>query len=198
MGPRGRPRKHLWFSLRDLENQFSLSAQYLKWASSNNVALQTIAATGCPRCHTENFELRHDQPNKNIRFHCFECRHQTSYSIKMPKPGSFRIVPVLNNGVQIGEKIVDFYHPATERQRSDASVLNVSRAVDNGRISLGGEWYYEGGGGVHNQKRFYLNFEEVILTCRWNRMQAEHERRLRKLEVDSSVWSVTYALKFFV
>ena len=185
MTQRGRPRKHQWFSFKDLENEFSQDAQYLKWASSNNIALQTLAATGCPKCNNRNFELRHDRKYKIIRFHCFGCRHETSYRIKMPKPGSFEIVPLFKNGMQIGEKIVDYYHPATGRQRSDALVLRFSKGIESGRVSLGGEWYIdEIIGGVYNPKRHYASFEEVMLACSRNRMQAEHEKRLRELEKD--------------
>lgn len=188
MTQRGRPRKHKWLSFKDLGNKFSNDAQYLKWASTNNTALQTVAATGCPKCRGNSFELRRDKKYKIIRFHCVECRHETSYRIKMPKPGSFEIVPIFKMGIQIGEKIVDFYHPATKRQRSDAVVLRVSRGVESGRLSMGGEWYVdEVAGGAHNQRRYYVNFEEVMLVCSWNRMQAEHERRLHELEEDSVV-----------
>lgn len=183
MTQRGRPRKHRWFAFKDLENGFSPEAQYLKWASANNTALQTVAATGCPKCHGYNFELRHDKKFEIIRLHCFECRHETSYRINVPKPGSFEVVPVFKNGIQVGEKIVDSYHPATRRQRSDALVLKVSRGVESGRISLGGEWYVDGTvGGVYYQKRYYLNFGEAMLVCNRNRMQVEHEKRLRGLE----------------
>lgn len=188
MTQRGRPRKHRWVSFKSLENEFSPEAQYLKWASANNTALQTVAATGCPQCRSSNFEFRHDKKYKIIRFHCFECSHETSYRIKMPKPGSFEIVPVFVNGIRLGEKTVDYYHPATKRQRSDAIVLRVSRNVESGRISLGGEWYVDGIiGGVYNPKRYYVSFEEVMLACSWNRMQAEHEKRLRELEEDRVV-----------
>ncbi len=188
MKQRGRPREHRWFSFKDLGDQFSPEAQYLKWASANNAALQAVAATGCPACHGENFELRHDKKYKVIRFHCIQCRHETSYRIKMPRPGSFEIVPILHNGFQVGEKIVDSYHPATKRQRYDALILRVSQSVESGRVSLGGEWYVNSAvGGVHDQKRYFVNFGEVIVLCSWNRMQMEHERRLRELEDDSAV-----------
>ncbi len=106
----------------------------------------------------------------------------------MPRPGSFDIVPVFEDGVHIGEKIVDSYHPATARQRSDALVLKAYRGVHTGRMSLGGEWYIEGVvGGLHDQRRHYLSFEEAMLVCIWNRMQVEHARRLRKLEEDTAI-----------
>jgi len=188
MTRRGRPRKHKWFELGDLKDEFSSDAQYLKWASSNNTALQTIAATGCPKCRSNKFELRHDEKFKVIRFHCHACRHETSYRIKMPKPGSFNIVPILADGFQIGEKTVDYYHPLTDRERSDTLVLKVTQGVDSGRISLGGEWYVDNEvGGVHDQKRYYANFEEVKLLCSWNKIRLEHEKRLRELEEDSKI-----------
>lgn len=84
--------------------------------------------------------------------------------------------------------IVDHYHPATRRQRNDAIVLKFSRGIETSRASLGGEWYVdEITGGAYNQKRFYANFKEIMLACSWNRMQAEHEKRLRKLEADNVV-----------
>jgi hypothetical protein len=188
MKRRGRPRKHKWFSFKDLLSDFSPDAQYLKWTGANNVALQTVAATGCPRCQSNDVEFRHDKKYKIIRFHCIQCRYETSYRIKTPKPGSYEIVPILHDGVQVGETIVDHYHPATRRQRSDALVLRVSRGIESGKISLGGEWYVGGTtGGVHDQKRYYANFEEVLLACNWNKMQAEHEKRLRELESESMV-----------
>jgi len=188
MTQRGRPRKHRWLSFKDLEEEFSLDAQYLKWSSANNYALQTVAATGCPKCHNKDFELRHDRKFKIIRFHCFECRHETSYRIKTPKPSGLQIIPVFKNGVQVGVSIVDHYHPATRRQRNDTIVLKISRGIETSRKSLGGEWYVdEITGGAHNQKRFYANFKEIMLVCSWNRMQAEHEKRLRELEADNIV-----------
>jgi hypothetical protein len=183
MTQRGRPRKHHWLELQDLEESFSQDAQYLKWASANNMALQTLAATGCPRCHSLKSELRHDPKFKIIRFHCLACHHETSYRIKMPKPGSFYIVPVLTNGIQVGEKIVDSYHVATRRERSDALVARITQGVDSGRASLGGEWYVDGkAGGAHDQKRYFTSMEDVRMLCNLNRMRVEHEKRLRELE----------------
>lgn len=188
MTRRGRPRKHKWFHVQALENASSRGGQYLIWASANNTALQTVAATGCPRCHSPDFEFRHDSKYKVIRFHCIRCRHETSYRIKTPKPGSFQVVPVLHDGVRIGDKIVDSYHPVTRRQRSDAVILRATRSVEEGRISLGGEWFVDNvAGGTHDQKRYYVNFGEAVLICSWNRMQAEHEKRLRELEQESMI-----------
>ncbi len=183
MTQRGRPRKYKWLTLHDLENQLSADAQYLKWASANNTALQAVAATGCPKCQSTNVELRHDQKYKIIRLHCTKCSHETSYRIKYPKPGSFEIVPILFDGVQIGETIIDHYHPATKRQRSDALIFKANSNVESGRTSLGGEWHIDKMlGGLHEQKRYYVSFEEITLMCSWNRMQVEHEKRLRELE----------------
>ena len=188
MTRRGRPRKYKWFELKDLRNEYSSDAQYLKWASSNNTALQTIAATGCPKCRSREFGLRKDEKFKIIRFYCGACRYETSYRVKMPKPGSFQVVPVLADGVQIGEEIVDSYHPLTRMERSDAIVLKVAQRVDSGRVSLGGEWYVNNEmGGVHDQKRYYASFEEVRILCSWNKMRMEHERRLRELEEDARI-----------
>lgn len=183
MKTRGRPRKYRWYSIRDLETNYSPNAQYIKWASANNVALQTVAAVGCPKCNNGNVELRHDKEYKIIRFHCLHCSHETSYRIKMPKPGSFSVIPEFEGGVRIGEKVVDFYHPKTKRQRIDAQVLRFSNRVESGRISLGGEWHIDGVvGGLNDQKRYYSSFKEVEQLCRWNEMQREHEKRLRELE----------------
>lgn len=183
MTSRGRPRKHRWFSLDDLSSDFSLNAQYLKWASSNNLAIQSVAATGCPRCHCDNFELRLDRKYKIVRFHCIECLHETSFRVKMPKPGTFTIDPIFENGIQVGEKIVDRYHPLTQRQRSDILVMKTLQDVESGRISLGGEWYVGVvTGGLHGQKRRCLSLEEATRICNRNNMQIEHEQRLRELE----------------
>jgi hypothetical protein len=187
MTQRGRPRKYKWFTLRDLEDEFSPEAQYLKWASSNNTALQAVASTGCPRCHSSHIELRRDENFKIIRLHCKECRHETSYRVKTPQPGSFEIIPALADGVQVGEKIVDHYHPLTKRERSDALVLKASVGVDSGKFSLGGEWYVDTVvGGVHDQKRYFTSFEEMKLLCNWHRAQVEHEKRLREIEKEST------------
>jgi hypothetical protein len=187
MSGRGRPRKYTWFNRKALVDDYSSEAQYLRWASANNMALQTVAATGCPRCKRHAYELRHDRVHKIIRFKCTECSHETSYRIKVPKPGSYEVVPVFHNGMQVGEKILDHYHPATKRQRSDAVVLKVSRGVNSGRISLGGEWFIGGSaGGLHDQKRHFTSFEEAFLICNCNKMLVEHEVRLRKLEEDAA------------
>lgn len=186
MTSRGRPRKHRWFSLDELRRDFSLDAQYLKWVSSNNFAVQSVAATGCPKCHCDNFELRLDRKYKIVRLHCIGCLHETSFRVKTPKPGTFKIEPVFENGIQVGEKIVDRYHPLTQRQRSDILVMKTLQDVETGRISLGGEWYVAVvTGGLHSQKRCYLSFEEATRICNWNNMQNEHEQRLRKLERES-------------
>ena len=188
MKRRGRPRKYRWFGYKDLERNFSSEAQYLKWAGANNTGLQTIAATGCPNCHRSNFEFRHDSKYKIIRFHCLDCRHETSYRLKMPKPGSFEIVPIYNEGVLTEYRIVDTYHPSTARQRSDALVLRATHGIESGRISLGGNWHVDAVvGGLHDQKRYYASFEEVRSLCSWNRMQAEHEQRLRELQREAAV-----------
>jgi len=169
--------------LKNLSNNYSRDAQYLKWASANNWAIQSVVATGCPKCHTYDFELRHDRKYKIIRFHCIKCHHETSFRIKMPKPGTFEIKPVFKDGVQVDEKIVDSYHPLTKRQRSDALVIRVLHGVERGKVSLGGEWYVDmTTGGANDQKRHYLSFEEAIQICKQRNMQIEHERRLNELE----------------
>lgn len=143
---------------------------------------------GCPRCQSLKVEFRHDQKLKIVRFHCVDCRHETSYEVKLPKPGSFETVPVILNGVQIGEKIVDHYHPATKRQRYDAIIVNRSRGIERGRTSLGGEWHTDQlVGSLASQKRFYFSFEEAALMCNWHQMQHEHEKRLRELEGEVAV-----------
>ena len=183
MKSRGRPRKYRWFSLDELSSNFSLDAQYLKWASSNNLAIQSVAATGCPKCHRDNFELRLDKKYKIVRFHCIGCLHETSFRVKTPKPGTFEIEPIFENGIQISEKIVDRYHPLTQRQRSDIIVMKTLQGVESGRTNLGGEWYVNVmTGGLHGQKRRCLSFEEATRICNWNRMKIEHEQRLRELE----------------
>jgi len=183
MTPRGRPRKHRWFSLDELSSDFSLDAQYLKWASSNNLAIQSVVATGCPKCHSDNFELRLDRKYKIVRLHCIGCLHETSFRVKTPKPGTFKIEPVFENGIQIGEKVVDRYHPLTQRQRTDILVMKTMQDVESGRISLGGEWDVDVvTGSLHGQKRCCLSFEEATRICNRNNMRIEHEQRLHKLE----------------
>jgi hypothetical protein len=92
------------------------------------------------------------------------------------------------SGVQIGEKIVDRYHPATKRQRCDAIIVHRSRRVEQGRISLGGEWHTGlSSGSLGTQKRYYFSFEEAAFMCSWHRMQQEHEKRLRELEGEVAV-----------
>ncbi len=186
MTQRGRPRKHKWLTLEQLTNKQTPHAQYLKWASTNNIFLQTIAAIGCPKCKSRNIELRHDKIHKIIRLHCIQCRHETSCRIKTPKPDSYQAIPLILNGVQLDQAIIDRYHSATKRQRIDAIVLKISRNIEKGRINLGGEWYVDNTAkGLHQQKRYFISFEEVKLVCDWNKMQAEHEKRLRQLENDA-------------
>jgi len=36
---RGRPQKHEWIEFKDLDNNYSPEAQYLKWAGVNNSTL---------------------------------------------------------------------------------------------------------------------------------------------------------------
>lgn len=183
MTTRGRPRKHRWYSIRELETDQSPDAQYVKWASANNTALQTVASVGCPECNNGNVEFRHDKTYKIIRFHCRHCNHETSYRIKMPKPGSFQVIPHFENGIRIGDTVVDSYHPKTKRQRIDAQVLRFTHRIESGTFHLGGEWYVDAVlGGLHDQKRYYASFNEVVQLCRWNEMQREHEKRLRELE----------------
>ena len=185
MRSRGRPRKYKWYSFKEIERGSTDSIQHLKWVSSNNIALQRIAAVGCPNCRSKSFELRHDEKYKLVRFHCLECRYETSYRINAPKPNGFQIRPLYKNGLQVGEEIVDHYHPLTERQRADASVFRTTRMVERGNAFLGGEWHIDIIGGISNQKRYYLDFEEVRLICNWNRLQIEHEKRLHQLESEA-------------
>ena len=188
MVKRGRPRKYAWLTLRQLTNKYTPHAQYLKWASANNTLLQTISVVGCPKCQRKDIELRHDKKHRNIRIHCIRCGHETSYRIKTPKPSSYKIIPIIRNGIQLGQKIVDHYHPATNRQRSDAIIIRVSKNIEAGRTTLGGEWYINRTTtGLHDQKRYYVNFEEVGIICDWNKMQAEHEKRLRQLEKETEI-----------
>lgn len=187
MASRGRPRKYKWFSFKNLSHDYSKDAQYLKWASANNWAIQSVVATGCSMCHTYDFELRHDKKHKIIRFHCKNCRHETSFRIKTPKPGTFKIRPVFKDGIQINEKIVDSYHPLTERQRSDSLVIRILHRVESGNISLGGEWFADMvTGGSNNQKRYYLSFDEAVQICKQRNMQIEHERRLNEIERETT------------
>ncbi|MFX0107901.1 MAG: hypothetical protein ACFE7R_06440 [Candidatus Hodarchaeota archaeon] len=187
MSRRGRPRKHRWFIATELQSDFSREAQYLKWASANSTALQMTAALGCPECRSKNFELRHDSTYRIVRFHCLDCRYETSYRINVPKPWSFKLVPILEGGIEVGEKIVDHYHPLTNREISDFLVQRTFQNIQSGRLSLGGEWYVRMVAGISHQKRHFESFEDVRLICNWNKMQIEHETLLRQLEEDVEI-----------
>jgi hypothetical protein len=163
---RGRPRKHDWIEFKDLENNYSPHAQYLKWAAVNNRALARHGSYGCPQCRSENFKLRHDKKFENIRFYCQECGHETSFRIKKPPKHNLRINQIYNDkGILIGEKTADDYHEKTMREIVDLAVLLAEQKLD-----LGGEWF-DGVSGIHEQDR-YLTLEEALKRTKRNLVKA--------------------------
>jgi predicted RNA-binding Zn-ribbon protein involved in translation (DUF1610 family) len=175
---RGRPQKHKWIELKDLDNDYSPEAQYLKWASVNNSALAHPGFYGCPKCSSKNIKLRHDEKFKNIRFYCPECGHETSFRIKNPPKHNLRIIPIHNDkGILIGEKTADNYHEKTTREIVDSAVLLAEQKLD-----LGGEWF-DGVSGIHEQDR-YLPLEEALDRIKRNYMKTMLEAKLKKIEYE--------------
>jgi len=175
---RGRPRKHEWIEFKDLDNNYSPEAQYLKWAGVNNSTLARLGSYGCPQCSSKNFKLRHDKKFKNIRFYCQECGHETSFRIKKPPKHNLRIIQIHNDkGILIGEKIADDYHEKTTREIVDSAVLLAEQKMD-----LGGEWF-DGVSGIHEQDR-YLTREEALERIKRNYMKTMLEAMLKETEYE--------------
>jgi len=163
---RGRTKKHDWIEFKNIENDSSSEAQYLRWVSVNNPALARCANSGCPRCSEKGFRLRHDEKFENIRFYCPSCGFETSFHIIRPKP-SFNTIEVYNKqGVQVGAKNIDDFHEKTVRENADSRVLNAEQKTD-----LGGEWF-DGISGTNSQSRC-LTREEVLKRI--------EERKMKKL-----------------
>jgi hypothetical protein len=178
MRKRGRPQKHEWIEFKDLDNNYSPEAQYLKWASVNNSALARPGSYGCTQCKSKNFKLRHDKKFKNIRFYCQERGHETSFRIKKPPKHNLRIIQIHNDkGILIGKKTADDYHEKTKREIADSAVLLAEQKLD-----LGGEWF-DGVVGIHEQDR-YLALEEALERIKRNYMKAMLEAMLKETEYE--------------
>src|SRR4030065_157380 len=172
----GRPQKHEWIEFKDLDNNYSPEAQYLKWASVNNSALARPGSYGCPQCSSKNFKLRHDKKFKNIRFYCQECGHETSFRIKKPSKHNPRIIQIYNDkGVLIGETSADDYHEKTTREIVDSAVVLAEQKLD-----LSGEWF-DGVSAIHEQDR-YLTLEAALERIKRNYMKTILEAMLTETE----------------
>lgn len=163
---RGRSRKHVWIEFKSLEVDTSPEAQYLRWASVNNPALAQCANSGCPRCTSRSFRLRHDKKFENIRFYCPTCGFETSFHIIRPKL-SFGTIEIYDGqGVLRGIKTVDDYHEKTVCENADSRVLMAEQ-----RLDLGGEWF-DGVSGTSSQSRYSTRGEML------KRMEGRKMRRL--------------------
>jgi hypothetical protein len=172
---RGRTRKHSWIEHLNIDKDYSTQAQFLRWASVNNSALAQCANLGCPRCAGKAFRLRHDKKFENIRFYCPDCHFETSFHIIRPRR-SFGAIDVYNEeGMMIGQKNVDDYHPKTVRENADAKVLALEQ-----RLDLGGEWF-DGFSGTNSQSR-YQTREEVLERIRDRKMKMLMKATLDEIE----------------
>ncbi len=172
---RGRSRKHRWIEFENLEDDVSVEAQYLRWASVNNPALAQCSNSGCPRCRGKSFRLRHDKKFENIRFYCSDCGFETSFHIIRPKRSLSSIDIYDNRGILIGVKNVDDYHDRTIRENVDSIVMIAER-----KPNLGGEWF-DGVSGTNSQSR-YLTREEILKRIQTRRMKRLMEAALEEIE----------------
>jgi ribosomal protein S27AE len=173
---RGRPRKFQWIESKDISENHSPEAQFLKFVSVNNPFMARVASSGCPRCRSRNFRLRHDEKFGNIRFYCQGCGYETSFHIKKPTRDQLSVIPVYDDqGLLIDEKVVDVFHEQTERETVD---VKVSRAEQ--RLDLGGEWF-DGVSGAESQNRC-LTREEAIERIRKRQMRAQIATMLKEIE----------------
>jgi len=173
---RGRPRKFQWIEFKDIGENHSPEAQFLRFASVNNPFMARVASNGCPQCRSKDFRLRHDEKFGNIRFYCQECGYETSFHVKKPTRDQLRVIPVYDDsGLLVDERVVDAFHEQTERETVDAKV---SRAEQ--RLNLGGEWF-DGTSGVESQNRC-LTREEAIERIRKRQMRAQIAMMLREIE----------------
>jgi predicted RNA-binding Zn-ribbon protein involved in translation (DUF1610 family) len=189
LSKRGRPKKHAWTNVENLNADYSAEAQYLKWSSVNNSRLASSGHYGCPKCGKKNSRLRHDTKFKNIRFYCPECGYETSFQIRTPQKIDLRVKPTYNKeGTLINESNADDYHEKTKRETGDLAVLAAEQRVD-----LGGEWF-DGYSGIHRTNR-YLTREEALENIRRNNLRAilealdeetEFEDTLLELETENS------------
>jgi len=173
---RGRPREFKWTEFKELDENHSSEARFLKLASVNNPSIASLAVSGCPQCSGKNFRLRHDIKIGNIRFYCPECRHETSFHIKTPPRTELQVTPIYDKqGMLVDEKVVDGFHEQTNREKADATVLRTEQKSD-----LGGEWF-DGASGTSTQNR-YLTREEAIERVAKRKMKAQIEATLREIE----------------
>jgi ribosomal protein S27AE len=172
---RGRSRKHAWIEFKNIEDDTSAEARYLRWTSVNNPALAQCAYSGCPRCAGKSFRLRHDEKFENIRFYCPSCGFETSFHIIRPKL-SFTTIEVYDKqGVLKQVKTADNYHEKTARENADSRVLVAEQKPD-----LGGEWF-DGVSGTNSQSR-YLTREEILKRIEERRMKRFMEAALEEIE----------------
>jgi predicted RNA-binding Zn-ribbon protein involved in translation (DUF1610 family) len=175
MRKRGRTRKHAWVEFRIIEDELSLEARYLRWASVNNPALARCGLFGCPRCAEKNFRLRHDVKFENIRFYCPNCGFETSFHIVRPKI-SFKTIEIYDeHGSLRGVKVADDYHEKTARENADSCVLLAEQ-----RLDLGGEWF-DGVSGTNSQHR-YSTREDIMKRIEEHRMRRQMEAALEEIE----------------
>ena len=173
---RGRPRRFEWIEFKELSENYSSEAQFLKLASINNFLIANLAVSGCPQCAGKNFRLRHDKKHNNIRFYCPECKHETSFRIKKPPKSELQVITIYNKqGIIVGEKLVDTFHQPTRREKADAAVLRTEQKLD-----LGGEWF-DGTSGVSTQNRFVTR-EEALKRIARRKMRAQMDAILREIE----------------
>jgi len=172
---RGRSRKHTWIEFKNIEDDTSTEAQYLRWASVNNPAVAQCAYFGCPRCTGKSFRFRHDKKFENIRFYCPSCGFETSFHIIRPKL-SFTTIEIYNKqGILKDVKTVDNYHEKTVRENSDSRVMIAEQKSD-----LGGEWF-DGVSGTNSQSR-YLTREEILKRIEEGQMKKLMEAALEEIE----------------
>jgi transposase-like protein len=173
---RGRPRQFEWVEFKELAENYSSEAQFLKLASINNPLIANLAVSGCPQCAGKNFRLRHDKKHSNIRFYCAECKYETSFRIKKPPKSELQVVTIYDKqGMLVDEKLVDTFHALTKREKTEAAVLRTEQKLD-----LGGEWF-DGTSGVNTQNR-YLTREEALERIARRKMRAQMEAVLREIE----------------
>jgi ribosomal protein S27AE len=175
MNKRGRSRKHVWVEFKNIEEDTSAEAQYLRWASVKNPALAQCANLGCPRCTEKSFRLRHDKKFENIRFYCPSCGFETSFHIIRPIL-SFTTIEVYDkHGVLKDFKTVDDYHEKTVRENADSRVLSAELKLD-----LGGEWF-DGVSGTNSQSR-YSTLGEISKRIEERKMKRLMEATLEEIE----------------
>ena len=172
---RGRTRKHHWIEFKDMDNDSSPEAVFLRWASVNNAALARCASDGCPQCTAKTFRLRHDQKFNNVRFYCSNCGFETSFHIIYPKQSLKSIEIYDTRGILIGIKNLDDYHEKTSRENADARVISAEQ-----RLDLGGEWF-DGVSGVSSQSR-YLTREDILKKIEDRKMKRLMRAALEEVE----------------